>query len=292
MATLNKLYLNGTAYDLAYNSTITVKKNGTSVWSFSLNQSANWDVDISVPTKTSDVQNDSGFITNTVDNLTNYYKKSETYTQAEVNALVQNFQWFEVVADLPTTDIKTNIIYLKWPIGSWADKYEEWIYSSSTWIKIWETSVDLTNYVTTNTAQTISAVKTFWAEPVLPSKTTDATNDWTKPATEAQVYKKQDKLTAQTAYTSKGSATKVPQITTNTLWQVTGITEVTITQPTVNDWTLTIKQWGTSKGTFTANQSSASTVDLNTCFLKTQVEYDALPASKATDGNFYFIYSS
>ena len=38
-------------------------------------------------------------------------------------------------------------------------------------------------------------------------------------------------LTTQTAYTSKGSATKVPQITTNTLGQVTGITEVTITQP-------------------------------------------------------------
>lgn len=140
--------------------------------------------------------------------------------------------------------------------------------------------------------QTIAWTKTFSTSPVVPSKTTNATNTWTAIATEAQVYKKQDKLATQTAYTSKGSATKVPQITTNTLWQVTGITEVTITQPTVNNWTLTIKQWGTSKGTFTANQSSASTVDLNTCFLKTQVEYDALPASKATDGNFYFIYSS
>ena len=40
---------------------------------------------------------------------------------------------------------------------------------------------------------------------------------------------KQDALTAQTAYSAKGSATKVPQITTNSLGQVTGITEVTIT---------------------------------------------------------------
>jgi hypothetical protein len=40
---------------------------------------------------------------------------------------------------------------------------------------------------------------------------------------------KQDALDAQTAYTSKGSATKVPQITTNTYGQVTGITEVEIT---------------------------------------------------------------
>ena len=42
---------------------------------------------------------------------------------------------------------------------------------------------------------------------------------------------KQDTLTTQTAYTTKGSATKVPQITTNTLGQVTWITEVTITHP-------------------------------------------------------------
>ena len=73
---------------------------------------------------------------------------------------------------------------------------------------------------------------------------------------------KQDALTIQTAYTSKGSATKVPQITTNTLGQVTGITEVTISQPTVNNWTLTIKQNGTSAGTFTANQSWNSTIEL------------------------------
>lgn len=45
---------------------------------------------------------------------------------------------------------------------------------------------------------------------------------------------KQDALSSQTAYTSKGSATKVPQISTNSLWQVTSISEVTITQPTVS----------------------------------------------------------
>lgn len=39
---------------------------------------------------------------------------------------------------------------------------------------------------------------------------------------------KQNALATQTAYSAKGSATKVPQITTNSLGQVTGITEVTI----------------------------------------------------------------
>lgn len=39
---------------------------------------------------------------------------------------------------------------------------------------------------------------------------------------------KQDKLDSVTAYTNKGSATKIPQITTNSLGQVTGITEISV----------------------------------------------------------------
>jgi len=42
---------------------------------------------------------------------------------------------------------------------------------------------------------------------------------------------KQDALSTQTAYSSKGTATKVPTITTNTLWQVTAISETDITFP-------------------------------------------------------------
>lgn len=37
-------------------------------------------------------------------------------------------------------------------------------------------------------AETITGVKTFTVEPVLPSKSSAATNSGTKPATEAQVY--------------------------------------------------------------------------------------------------------
>lgn len=73
---------------------------------------------------------------------------------------------------------------------------------------------------------------------------------------------KQDTLATQTAYSAKGSATKVPQITTNTLGQVTAITEVTITQPTVNDATLTIQKNGTNVSTFTANASSNVTANI------------------------------
>lgn len=45
------------------NSTITIQKNSTTVDSFTLNQSSNKTIDISVPTATSDITNDSGYIT-------------------------------------------------------------------------------------------------------------------------------------------------------------------------------------------------------------------------------------
>lgn len=63
-----------------------------------------------MPSKTSDLINDSGYITKDVDNLTNYYLKSETYNQTEVNNLISgvvtDLDWKESVAtyaDIATT---------------------------------------------------------------------------------------------------------------------------------------------------------------------------------------------
>lgn len=89
-------------------------------------------------------------ITETVNNLTNYYLKSETYTKAEVNALITGFG-FEVVATLPTENIKTNVIYLvpkQSPVTN--NIKDEYIYITGTgWELIGSTSMDLSNYVTT-----------------------------------------------------------------------------------------------------------------------------------------------
>ena len=64
---------------------------------------------------------------------------------------------------------------------------------------------------------------------------------------------KQATLTTQTAYTSQGTSTKVPQITTNSLGQVTGITEVNISFPTEIP-----SQTGNSGKALTTNGSSVS----------------------------------
>lgn len=86
--------------------------------------------------------------------LVNYYLKSETYSQQEIQNLIGQITSFEVVATLPTENIKTNVIYLLGPIGTGADRYEEYIYSNNQWVKIGETSVDLSNYVTVNQLNT------------------------------------------------------------------------------------------------------------------------------------------
>ncbi len=48
------------------NGTITIQKNSTDVDSFTANQSSNKTINITVPTKTSDITNDSGFLTSQV----------------------------------------------------------------------------------------------------------------------------------------------------------------------------------------------------------------------------------
>lgn len=101
-----------------------------------------------IPTKVSDLNNDSEFITITVDNLTNYYKKSEIYTQQEVNTLISNVNSFnvEVVQTLPAENIDTHTIYLVPKESETNDNYDEYIYISNSWEHIGSTSVDLTNY--------------------------------------------------------------------------------------------------------------------------------------------------
>lgn len=91
----------------------------------------------------------SGFITRTVNDLANYYLKSETYTKEEVAALIGAIKQFhyEVYAALPATG-EGNVLYLIGPTGSGSDKYEEYVYANNGWVKIGDTSIDLSGYVT------------------------------------------------------------------------------------------------------------------------------------------------
>ena len=110
---------------------------------------------INKPTKLSDFTNDQGFIDNTVNNLTNYYLKTETYTQAEVNDLISQLTSLsvEIVEELPTTDISTTTIYLVNVPDT--TNYAQWMYINNAWANLGSTSVDLTNYYTKAQANTL-----------------------------------------------------------------------------------------------------------------------------------------
>lgn len=117
---------------------------------------------LGLATKTSDLLNDSGFITAAVANLTFYYKKSETYTQAEVNALISAISTLtlEVVEELPDHDISTTTIYLvPKDVPGTEDIYDEYIYVSNSWEKIGSTAADLSNYYTKAQADALLATK-------------------------------------------------------------------------------------------------------------------------------------
>lgn len=112
---------------------------------------ATGDVQIDVPTKLSELTNDKGFITATVNNLTNYYAKTLTYTKTEVDNLLSAIPKFgvSVVDSLPTTGISSTTVYLI-PNTAPDDSnlYDEYIYVLGKWEKLGTAKIDLSNYVT------------------------------------------------------------------------------------------------------------------------------------------------
>ena len=112
----------------------------------------------------------ANFITKSVNDLTNYYLKSETFTKSEVNALIAAVQQFtyQSVATLPTASADTmNKIYLVPSTNPQTKNVkDEYITISTTdqgtttysWEQIGSTTIDLSGYYTS--AQTDAAINT------------------------------------------------------------------------------------------------------------------------------------
>ena len=100
---------------------------------------------LTIPTDTEDLTNGAGFITKAVNDLTNYYTKSQTYTKAEVDALVSVKLTFKAVDQLPTEDISTTTIYLVPAASSHTGNVkDEYIYVNGAWELIGSTEFELT----------------------------------------------------------------------------------------------------------------------------------------------------
>lgn len=198
----------------------TIQKNGVDL------DIVNKTVNVEVPTKTSDILNDSGFITNTVDNLTNYYLKSETYTQSEVNNLIGQIKTIsiEVVDTLPTTG-EDNKIYLVPKEGSTGDIYNEYIWVNNAWELIGTTQVDLTGYATEDWVN--AQIKDFVTESQV---TQIVNNSLTNYYTKTETYNKTEvnNLLSNKADTS-AIPTKVSQLENDKGY----LTEIPIASATV-----------------------------------------------------------
>ena len=84
------------------NGTITIQKNGSAVDSFTTNQSSSKNINIQVPTKTSDISNDSGFITSA--DLPTQQQSNWTQTNSTAVDFIRNkraFKTFVTSYDYP-----------------------------------------------------------------------------------------------------------------------------------------------------------------------------------------------
>lgn len=216
-----------------------------------------------VPTKTSDLTNDSGFITNSVSNLANYYKKSETYTQGEVNSLLSAIKIPTKTSDL-TND------------SNFVSDTDYATASKGGVIKV-GSGLAITNGVLSTTGGGVAdAVEwsnvlnkpsdvSYWnndagyiTSAALPTKTSDLTNDsgFLTSYTETDpIYSASPAAGITAANISSWNAKSDFSGSYNDLTDKPTI-------PTVNNATLTIQRNNTNVGTFTANASSDKTINI------------------------------
>jgi hypothetical protein len=84
------------------------------------------------------------------ENLINYYTKSQTYSQDEINNLVSSIPKFniKVVSNLPSESISSTTVYLVKSDNSTENLYTEYIYVDETWEMLGSQKVDLSDYYT------------------------------------------------------------------------------------------------------------------------------------------------
>lgn len=123
-----------------------------------------------LPTKLSQFTNDGNgnsaypFITSQVNNLANYYQKTQTYTKAEVDALIDAIEGmnFIQVATLPTQDIDDRAIYYVPRQGGGYDRYQ---HMNGQWLYLGSTDVSMDGYLTTSgNASNVTTTFTMAAE--------------------------------------------------------------------------------------------------------------------------------
>lgn len=92
--------------------------------------------------------------------LANYYKKTETYSQTEINNKISAIPKFDikVCEALPDSNIsKTTVYLLKGKKEDTNNIYDEYIYVNSKWEMLGSQSLDLSGYATTEALNAVKA---------------------------------------------------------------------------------------------------------------------------------------
>ena len=92
--------------------------------------------------------------------LANYYKKTETYSQAEINNKISAIPKFNITVceALPDSNIsKTTVYLLKGKKEDTNNIYDEYIYVNSKWELLGSQSLDLSGYATTEALNAVKA---------------------------------------------------------------------------------------------------------------------------------------
>lgn len=158
-----KQKLSGIASGAQVNVIESVKVNGTKV------EPSSKAVDISVPTKVSQLTNDSGFQTSTqVDSIvTGKGYQTQSQVQSLINSAVGNITSirYEKVTSLPATG-SNGVIYLVAHSHGTQDIYDEyiWLAETKSFEKIGNTDIDLSAYIKKSevTAITTNDLNTMW----------------------------------------------------------------------------------------------------------------------------------
>lgn len=185
-----------------------------------------------VTLKISDLENDSGFITSTVSNLSNYYTKTQTYTKTEVDSRLDaiNSMNVSVVSTLPQTG-DPHTIYLVPKSASGSDAHQEYLYVSGKWELIGDTSVDLSNYYTKAEVNSRDVSSASWSSNALRIYHTDGTYESAAPSGAASTVMTSNLSTSKVVVTnSSGKLAASSTITTTELGYLNGVTSSIQTQ--------------------------------------------------------------
>lgn len=232
------LKADGSVDNNTYATETYVQQNGGKIDTISVNGTqqtiTNKNVDIAVPTQTSQLTNNSGFITNAVNDLTNYYLKTDTYTKTEVNTLFSSITTIslEIVSTLPTPgptyyfNTSKTIYLVPKSTTQIQNTYDEYICTRAgtegnytyAWEKIGDTQIDLSNYVQKTFTIAGIDLQDNITTSELQTALTDSTHNFVTDTEKSTWNAKQNALSAAqlTAVNSGIDSTKVAQIATNT----------------------------------------------------------------------------